>query len=403
MSHFFKLSEPNSPESESSDSFSPQSMMSAVPSSEFKNSICNMKELVIGNLKARLPIVQGGMGVGVSMAGLASAVANEGGIGVISAACVGMFESDMAKNYVEANIRALKNEIRKAREMTKGLLGVNIMVALTNFSDMVRTSIEEGIDFIFAGAGLPLDLPKYLHETATTKLVPIISSGRGAVVIAKKWMEKFNYVPDAFVLEGPKAGGHLGYKLEQINDGHFSLEKLLEQVLEAIKPIEDKIGRRIPVIAGGGVYTGEDIMNLTEAGAAGVQMGTRFVTTTECDASDAFKQTYIQSRQEDIEIINSPVGMPGRAIRNHFLEEVAEGKKQPFHCPYHCIVTCKEKNSPYCIALALMNAQKGRMSHGFAFAGENAYRAEKIVSVRELVANIREEFQTACQLKLAQG
>ncbi len=355
-----------------------------------------MKDLVIGNLTAKLPVIQGGMGVGISMSRLASAVANEGGIGVIASACAGMFETDLNKNYLEANIRALKAEIRKAREMTDGILGVNIMVALTNFSDMVKTSIEEGIDIIFAGAGLPLNLPQYLHESSTTKLVPIISSGRAAALIAKVWIKKFNYTPDAFVLEGPKAGGHLGFKLEQIDDEQFSLEKLLIQVLEEIKPIEEKMNKKIPVIAGGGVYTGEDICKLIELGASGVQMATRFVTTVECDASDIFKNTYIQSKQEDIEIIKSPVGMPGRAIRNQFLKDVEDGKKSPFTCPYHCIVTCKEKESPYCIALALLNAQKGRMAHGFAFAGENAYRANEIISVKELVQNLKDEYSAAC-------
>jgi nitronate monooxygenase len=355
----------------------------------------HMKNLVIGNLRAKLPIVQGGMGVGISMAGLASAVANEGGIGVISAACVGMFEPDMGRNYLEANIRALKKEIRKARTMTEGILGVNIMVALSNFSDMVKTAISEGIDIIFAGAGLPLDLPMYLHETATTKLVPIVSSGRAALIIAKRWMDKFNHVPEAFVLEGPRAGGHLGFKATQIDDPEFSLDKLLSQVLGAIRTIEDKVGRAIPVIAGGGVYTGGDIYRLMEAGASGVQMGTRFVTTTECDASEAFKQAYIQSRKEDIRIIESPVGMPGRAIGNAFLDEVAAGKKQPFACPYHCIVTCKQKDSPYCIAQALLNAQKGRLSHGFAFAGDNAWRAESIISVKELFNTLQQEYVAA--------
>lgn len=355
-----------------------------------------MKDLVIGNLTAKLPVIQGGMGVGISMSRLASAVANEGGIGVIASACAGMFEPDLNKNYLEANIRALKAEIRKAREMTDGILGVNIMVALTNFSDMVKTSIEEGIDIIFAGAGLPLNLPQYLHESSTTKLVPIISSGRAAALIAKVWIKKFNYTPDAFVLEGPKAGGHLGFKLEQIDDEQFSLEKLLIQVLEEVKPIEEKMNKKIPVIAGGGVYTGEDICKLIELGASGVQMATRFVTTVECDASDIFKNTYIQSKQEDIEIIKSPVGMPGRAIRNQFLKDVEDGKKSPFTCPYHCIVTCKEKESPYCIALALLNAQKGRMAHGFAFAGENAYRANEIISVKELVQNLKDEYNAAC-------
>jgi nitronate monooxygenase len=354
-----------------------------------------MKSLSIGNLKARLPIIQGGMGIGISMSGLASAVANEGGIGVISTACIGLFEPDFKKNYLAANIRALKSEIRKARKMTSGILGVNIMVALSNFSDMVKTSINEGIDIIFAGAGLPLSLPQYLHKSAKTKLVPIVSSARAASLIAKKWIKEFNYTPDAFVLEGPKAGGHLGFKPEQINDEKFSLENLLIQVLMEVKLIEEKINKRIPVIAGGGVYTGGDIHKLLELGADGVQMATRFVTTVECDASDNFKNTFLQCKKDDISIINSPVGMPGRVIRNQFVTDVEGGKKRPFNCPYHCITTCKGQESPYCIALALLNAQKGCMTHGFAFAGENAYRADKIISVKELIHDINDEYNTA--------
>lgn len=355
-----------------------------------------MKALTIGDLKARIPIVQGGMGVGISLSGLASAVANEGGIGVLSAACVGMLEPDLKKNYEEANIRALRKEIRKARSQTQGILGINVMVALSNFADMVRTSIEEGIDVLFAGAGLPLNLPQYLTESAKTKLVPIVSSGRAATLIAKKWMSQFGYAPDAYVVEGPKAGGHLGFKPEQIDHEDYSLEKLLSQVLEAVAPFEEQSGKKIPVIAAGGIYTGGDICRFMGLGASGVQMATRFVTTVECDASDGFKEAYIESKKEDIQIIKSPVGMPGRAIRNAFIEGIETGEKRPFHCPYHCIVTCKEEESPYCIALALLNAQRGKMGYGFAFAGENAYRAEKIVSVKELMEEIQREYREEC-------
>ena len=356
-------------------------------------SIDMMKHLKIGNLIAKLPIIQGGMGVGISMAGLASAVANHGGIGVISTACAGMLEPDLSKNYLEANIRALSNEIQKARQMTKGILGVNIMVALSNFSDMVKTSLKEGIDIIFAGAGLPLNLPQYLEESHKTKLVPIVSSGRAAALIAKKWIGKFNYVPDAFVVEGPKAGGHLGFKLEQLEDKRFSLENLLKDVIAAIRPFEEDHQKKIPVIAAGGIYTGEDIYKIMELGASGVQMATRFVTTEECDASEEFKNAYINSKKEDIRIIHSPVGMPGRAIENQFVRDVSEGKKHPFGCPYHCITTCKGTESPYCIALALMNARKGLMKHGFAFAGENAHRAVKVIPMKELIRTILEEYR----------
>lgn len=353
------------------------------------------KSLKIGDLIARLPIIQGGMGIGVSLSGLAAAVANEGGIGVISAAGIGMMEPDFSTNYVESNIRALRREIRKARELTKGILGVNIMVALSNFADMAKTAIEEGIDIIFSGAGLPLNLPSFLKESGHTKLVPIVSSARAAGLVAKRWLEKYNYAPDAIVVEGPMAGGHLGFKSEQIADPDYELEKLVSEVIREAEKIEDKAGKPIPVIAAGGIYTGEDINKFIKLGASGVQMATRFVTTVECDASLDFKKAYIDCRKEDIGIIKSPVGMPGRVIINEFINDVKAGNKKPYKCPYHCIITCDYESSPYCIALALINAKKGKMNNGFAFAGKNAYRAEKIVSVEELINTLIQEYNSA--------
>lgn len=350
-----------------------------------------MKSLRIGDFIAKLPIIQGGMGIGVSLCGLASAVANEGGIGVIAVPGIGMLESDFRSNYMDANIRALRREIAKARALTKGILGVNIMVALTNFSDMVRTAVEEKIDIIFAGAGLPLNLP-LLVENSKTKIVPIVSSARAAVLIARRWIEKYNYVPDAFVVEGPKAGGHLGFKEEQIDDPAFSLEKILVEVIAEMKKFTLKYKKAIPVIAGGGIYTGEDIRRMIDLGASGVQMATRFVTTEECDASPAFKQAYLDCTQEDIEIIRSPVGLPGRAIRNRFIEDVDAGMKKPYNCPYHCISTCNSITSPYCIMMALMSAQKGDMRHGFAFCGINAYRSDRIITVKELTDTLVREY-----------
>lgn len=353
----------------------------------------NLKELKIGDLTAKLPIIQGGMGVGISLSGLASAVANEGCIGVIAASGIGMLEADFSTNWLEANIRALKREIRKARELTKGIVGINIMVAASIFADMVKTAIEEEIDIIFSGAGLPLNLPQFLKGTKKTKLVPIVSSGRAANIIFKSWLKRYNYLPDAIVVEGPLAGGHLGFKEEQIKDPEYSLEKLIPEVIKMARPFEERYKKPIPVIAAGGIYTGEDIYKFLQLGASGVQMATRFVTTYECNASIKFKQTYIDSSKEDIVIIKSPVGMPGRAIRNKFIDDVNKGKKKPFKCPYHCIITCDYKNSPYCIALALINAQKGNLEHGFAFAGENAYRAKGIISVKELIESLIEEYK----------
>lgn len=353
------------------------------------------RSLNIGGLTVKLPIIQGGMGVGVSLSGLASAVANEGGVGVISVAAIGMMESDFSTNYIEANIRALRNEIRKARQLTKGIIGVNIMVAQSNFSDMAKTAVEEGVDIIFSGAGIPLNLPSFLKETSKTKLVPIVSSARAAAIIAKRWLEKYNYAPDAIVVEGPMAGGHLGFKSEQIIDPNYKLEKLVSEVASEAKKIENKVGKYVPVIAAGGIYTGEDIFKFIQLGASGVQMATRFVTTVECDASLEFKKAYIDCRKDDIGIIKSPVGMPGRAIINEFINDVNAGNKKPYKCPYHCIITCDYESSPYCIALALVNAKKGKMKNGFTFAGENAYRAKKIVSVKELITALIEEYNNA--------
>lgn len=356
-----------------------------------------MPKLVIGELVAKLPIIQGGMGIGVSLSSLASAVGNAGGIGVISAAGMGFDRPSYKSNPIETSIQALKEEIIKAKQLTKGVVGVNIMVALSNFADMVKTSISEKIDVIFAGAGLPLDLPAYLSEGVKTKLVPIISSARAAELIAKKWITKYNYAPDAFVVEGPMAGGHLGYKNENLEDPSYSLEEIIPQVVQAVSQIEEQCGKKIPVIAGGGIYTGEDIYKFIQMGASGVQMGTRFVATEECDASIEFKQSYVDCKKEDIVIIKSPVGLPGRALKNSFVEESEKGKKHPFSCPYHCIKTCEHDKSPYCIALALLNAQKGNLKNGFAFIGQNGYRVTEITTVDKLMGTLKEEYANAAE------
>jgi nitronate monooxygenase len=352
--------------------------------------------LKIGHLTARIPIIQGGMSVGISLAKLSSAVAQEGGIGVIGTAMIGMNEPDIYSNAREADIRALKKEIRSARSMTKGILGVNIMVALTNYADLVETSIAEGIDIIFVGAGLPLDLPKYLVNGSKTKLVPIISSDRAARIICKKWLSNFNYLPDGFVVEGPMAGGHLGFKHEQINDPDFALENIVPQVIAAVKPFIEAHAEDIPVIAAGGVYTGADIHKYLKMGAAGIQMGTRFVATHECDASEGFKQAFVDAKAEDLVLIKSPVGLPGRAIRSQFTEDIDSGIRKPFKCPYHCIKPCDYKKSPYCISFALISARKGNMKNGFAFAGANAYRVDEIVSVKTLIESLLQEYRSAC-------
>jgi nitronate monooxygenase len=352
-----------------------------------------MKALKIGSLSIAVPVIQGGMGVGISLSGLAAAVANEGGIGVISSAGLGLLYRNFSENFLEASIHGLKEEIRKAREKTRGIIGVNVLVAMTNFADMIKTSITEKIDIIIAGAGLPLDLPSFLKKDSNTKLVPIVSSARAAKIICEKWKANYNYLPDAVIVEGPKAGGHLGFKEEQINDKDYSLEKLVPEIVNELRPFEEKYHQSIPLIAAGGIYTGEDIHNILKLGASGVQMGTRFVTTDECDASEAFKQAYIDAGEKDIEIIKSPVGMPGRAILSEFIQKVKAGKKQPKKCPFKCIKTCDITRSPYCIIIALINALRGNFENGFAFAGSNAFRATKITSVKEVFQSLLREYK----------
>jgi len=360
-----------------------------------------MNSLKIGDLTARIPIIQGGMGVGISLSGLSSAVANEGGVGVISCAGIGLIYRHLAKDYMEACILGLREEIRKAKEKTSGIIGVNIMMALTNFSDMVKTAIEEKADVIFAGAGLPMDLPKYRTPGCTTKLVPIVSSARAAKIICEKWKTLYDYLPDLVVVEGPKAGGHLGFKTNQIADPNFALENLIPEVVKEVAVFEAQYNQEIPVIAAGGIYTGEDMYKFMKLGAKGVQIASRFVTTHECDADDKFKQSYINAHENEVEIIQSPVGMPGRALKNVFLDKVKQGLMVPKSCPYNCLRTCDYKKVPYCIILALFNAYKGNLDNGYAFAGSNAYLADKITSAKEVIDDLIVHYQKAEQLSIA--
>ncbi len=352
--------------------------------------------LQFGDLTVPVPIVQGGMGVGVSLAGLASAVADAGGLGVLSAVGIGMLEGDLATNFLSANLRALRSEIRQSREQTRGVLGINVMVALTDYGRYVRVAVEEGIDVVFSGAGLPLTLPALVPEGARVKLVPIVSSARAAVLICRKWHSRYGRLPDGLVVEGPLAGGHLGFRMEQISDPDYALEKLVPEVVSAAAEFESAHGVKIPVIAAGGIYTGADIVKFRRLGASAVQMGTRFVTTDECDVDDAFKRAYLDCTEEDLVLIKSPVGLPGRAVRNEFTDAIMQGERKPVNCPFRCISTCDGDNSPYCIALALLNAKRGRLKSGFAFAGANAYRTDEIISVAELIRKLGQEYAASC-------
>lgn len=348
--------------------------------------------LEIGNIKVPLPIIQGGMGVRVSLARLAAAVCNEGGIGTIAA--VGLGDIEAAKDDFEGACRgALIRELRRARSLTDGPIAVNILGVLSNAKDLIQTSAREGAKFIVSGASLPLRLPEMIDDE-TVNLLPIISSGRAAHIVLQTWEKRYRRTADAVVLEGPLAGGHLGFSMEQLQEPEkYSLDVLLAEVLEAVKPFEDRFGRKIPVVAAGGIYTGADIARMLQAGASGVQMATRFVCTYECEVAAEFKQAYLDSKKEDIVLIKSPVGLPGRAIRNQFLRNLDAGKLERIKCPYRCLATCDVAKAHYCIALALINAYQGDMDKGLVFCGQNAYRVDKIVSVKELIAELKAEIE----------
>ncbi|MDA3842818.1 MAG: nitronate monooxygenase family protein [Candidatus Kapabacteria bacterium] len=356
-----------------------------------------MKGLHIGDLFVKVPVIQGGMGVGISLYGLASAVANQGGVGVISAVGIGMTEPDYLKNLQKANLTALRKQIQKARSLTDGVLGVNIMLAVTDCDELIRVSIEEEIDIIFIGAGLPLKIPAQIGldkmKTMKTKIVPKLSSGKAVALVARYWDAKYNMVPPAFVIEGPKAGGHLGFSPEDLKAENIQLEDLIEEAVEAVKPYEEKYGIEIPIIAAGGIYDGHDMREIFKSGAKAVKMGTRFVTTYECDADIEFKNSYLACEKDDIEIVVSPVGMPGRVIRNKFVDEIKAGEQKPYKCSWRCIKTCDYKKVQYCIARVLFNAADGKMDQGFSFAGSNAYKADRIQSVKEVFDELKYEFE----------
>jgi len=347
--------------------------------------------LFIGDLEINPPIIQGGMGVRVSGSRLASAVANEGCAGIIASVGLGAYEDASASKFVELNNDALRSEIRKARSLTNGIIGVNVMVVLSNYEELVKICVEEKVDMIICGSGLPMDLPK---QTAGSdiKLIPIVSSARAFNIIYRKWKQNYNRVPDAVILEGPMAGGHLGFSYDEvINNTARPLEELVKELVDYIAPLEETI----PVIAAGGIFDGNDIAKFLKIGAAGVQMATRFVCTTECDVHDDFKQAYLSATKDDIAIINSPVGLPGRVIRNAFTERAMLGETIPFKCPHHCLRSCNPRTAPYCIAKVLADASKGHLLNAFVFAGSNAYRCTEIVSVKTLVDQLTEELRNA--------
>lgn len=350
----------------------------------------NIKPLIIGDLQIPVPIIQGGMGVGVSLSNLSSAVTNAGGLGVISSVQIGYKDKEFKKDPLSANLKALRNEILLAKEKChNGILGLNVMVATTNYSKTIKTAIEAGIDVIISGAGLPTKLPELVKGTKV-KIAPIVSSLKATKVILKLWDKHYNTTADMVVIEGPKAGGHLGFAENTLKDEDLNFENTITSIIDEVKNYSEKYDKKIPVIVAGGVFSGADIAKYIKLGANGVQMATRFVATEECDASTAFKEAYVNCKKEDITIVKSPVGMPGRAINNTFVKHTKEHSLPIEHC-YNCLTPCNPSNTPYCISAALINAVKGDLDNGLIFCGDNVDKITKITTVNEVFNELTTE------------
>lgn len=349
-----------------------------------------MKEnrtLSIGNLAVRIPVIQGGMGVGISLSALAGSVAQCGGVGILSAAQIGFRDPGWEKDPVETNLRVLREEIGKAKEIAEGgVIGVNIMVATRFYERYVRAAVEAGADLIISGAGLPVELPAL---AGSAKIAPIVSTLKSFQVISRYWKKKYNRNPDLVVIEGPLAGGHLGFKKEELTDIEaLCYEKEVERIIGCVREMETDT--HIPVAVAGGIYSGADALPYLALGADAVQVATRFVTTYECDADVRYKESYIRAKREDIEIVESPVGMPGRAIHNSFLDEVRE-RRLPVEKCHQCLAKCNRQEIPYCITDALVQAARGNTQKGLLFCGANAYRAQKLEHVSDIMKEFEEE------------
>ena len=343
----------------------------------------------IGDKTVRIPLIQGGMGVGISLGGLSGAVAAQGGVGIISTAQIGFREVDFDRNPGEANLRAIEQEMKRAREISPdGIIGYNIMVALRDYEAHVKAAVSAGADLIISGAGLPTELPR-LTQGSRTKIAPIVSTEKSAKVILKYWDRKYRQTADLVVIEGPEAGGHLGFDREVLERyASMDYREEIRRILEVVRGYEEKYGKMIPVAAAGGIYDREDVKRVIAAGVDGVQVASRFVTTEECDADDRYKEAYLRATKEDIVLVKSPVGMPGRAIMNPFMKRVMLGEKIP-HTPCHgCLAKCNPAEIPYCITDALIAAARGRIEEALLFCGAKAYRAKRIETVQEVVESL---------------
>lgn len=346
----------------------------------------------IRNKGISVPIIQGGMGVGISLGGLAGAVAAEGGMGVISSVNIGYREKDILSNPTEANRRALLKEVKKAREISqgKGMIGVNIMTAIQDYKEHIQTAVEAKVDAIIMGAGLPLDLPKLVGD-ADIAIAPIVSGKRALSLIMRAWNRKFHRKPDFIVVEGRDAGGHLGFSEEEMTDPGRTTTAIVKEVVDFLKTA----GESIPIFAAGSAFDGFDLKKYMDFGANGVQIGTRFIATEECDAGIGFKEVILKATQKDLVVIKSPVGMLARAINTPLVQNVKTfGRIPPKRC-MKCLSVCDPKTTPYCISRALSKAVIGDVDEGLFFSGSNVERIDKMTTVKEIITSIMDEWRSA--------
>ncbi|SHH56768.1 NAD(P)H-dependent flavin oxidoreductase YrpB, nitropropane dioxygenase family [Anaerosphaera aminiphila DSM 21120] len=345
-----------------------------------------MCSINFGSKVMDIPIIQGGMGVGVSLGNLSGSVAREGGMGVISAVGIGFREEGYLENSIEKNKIALKKEIDKAKDISegRGLLAVNVMTAIKDFEEMVKSSSEFGADAVICGAGLPLNLPELVGEE--TLIAPIVSSKRALDLIVRTWKKRYNRYPDFVVVEGPKAGGHLGFKENEIRE--LKLEDIVLEISAYLTDLEAETNKKIYLFAAGGIRNNEDRLKMKKLGADGVQVATPFIATEECDVSIEFKEAIVNAKDSDLEIIHSPAGFLARAVKNDFLDSVDYSDVPKRRC-IDCLKTCDPRKTPYCISKALSNSAKGRLN--VVFSGENINGIDKITTVKEVIKTLMEE------------
>ena len=359
----------------------------------------SLSPLTLGCYSVPYPIIQGGMGIRISGARLAAAVANAGGIGIISAVGLGWnspyFDEQerspkrRAEQLFEANRLGLIDELRKARSISpNGVIGVNVMMAARDWETLVETAVNHGANLVIAGAGLPLTLPAHTLGDPEVALVPVVSSVRAASIITRRWQKQYQRKPDGFVVESPKfAGGHLGAPAEAIDDPVYSLEQVLPDL---VTYIQQEFETPVPVIAAGGIWDRGDVDRMLALGASGVQVGTRFITTYECDADDQYKQVHLNAQPEDVMLVPSPVGLPGRAIRNPFVDRVMAQEDMSEPCMANCLQSCRCRDSreTYCIMKALNRAAAGDLDNGLIFSGAHGGRAKKLMSVTDVMQEL---------------